>query len=690
MRKILSLLKGKAKYILGIAFIGAMLSILISPVLSSQADGPQFNFMEKDYELFRGANITKNENVWKDPVAGEAGDTMNAMVYYHNGKVDTIAQNTRISVTIPAETTNGSAKLTASIMADNAATVNNTILVNGQFVGARGLTFNLDKDATLALVPESVKWYPNNYDGQQPNEPLLFGQDGSEIKTANGLKIGDIQGCFPFAGFVTFRVKTTPKVTPPAEKNITIAKSVRNVTKGESAFSKSVNASRGDKVEFKVVAKRISGDIDIATVSDQLPAGLTAVSGSAKLTKAGSTTSINEASFLSTGINVGPLSTAISEATVTFSATVSDSINTATTFTNWVTLVSCGKTQKDSASVVVNPGNAIINKSKSAFNITQNIDATKVSANAGDEIKYTLVTSNTGTRTVTFTIDDGISDILEYADVIEISNHGVQINGPVAVGNDRQMIRYPAVEFAPGQSVNRTFTVKVKNPIPTNPANGFSFDHKMFNVYGNEVVVLILNPICPKPALTIDKTVRNVTKNETVFVKSNTAFPGDTLEYKIDFANEGNASQSNVRVFDALPTNVTFDQTSPIVANIDGTEKTIAGDVTKGFNIDNLAASQKGYIKFRVVISGNIASGEKLVNTGFLATKCKTISSTAETVILVKVVQATTTPTSTSLPKTGAAAGGIVSLFGALFAGVNMTYLKQKKLLSKASRISAN
>ena len=116
--KLFSTIKKKFKYILGIAVAALMISQVVSPALGTQADGPRFNFLAGDHEMFRGLNVTAGEQVWKDPISGNAGDVMAGTVYYHNGIVDTTAENTRVKVSIHAATTNLSAKLTATISAD--------------------------------------------------------------------------------------------------------------------------------------------------------------------------------------------------------------------------------------------------------------------------------------------------------------------------------------------------------------------------------------------------------------------------------------------------------------------------------------------------------------------------------------------------------------------------------------------
>ena len=673
--KLLSTIKKYGKYLLGIAACATIVSQLVLPAVSMRADQPRFNFLQGDHELFRGLNSSKDETVWKDPVAGEAGDIFSGSVYYHNGMVDTVAENTKIKVNIPTQTTDNSAKLTAVVSADNADTVSDTV-VDGQIVGLNGLTVNLDKDAGIALVPGSVKWYPNKSTAAQE---LPFGQSGNEIVTSNGLNVGNIQGCWEYSGYITFAFKTTPKVQPA---NLTIAKTVKNVSKNQTSFSESVNAEQGDKVQFKIETISNGGsDAPNVVISDQLPAELSVVSGSARLDKAGAISIISETTLLSSGVNIGTLVTG-TKATVIFEATAPLSITSSHSVINTAKVTSGSIVLTDTAQVCFQAGVVNIIQSKSAYNQTQKIDATTRAAGAGDTIEYTLVTKNTGNSGTDYVVKDGIADILEYADMISISDNGSLVAGDPNT-NDAQLVSYPSVKIAAGSEIVRKFTVKVKNPLPNNSTNGFHFDDKMFNVYGNEILILIGRPTPPvqNPDLRIDKFVRNVTQNELDYVKLNTAFAGDTLEYKITFENVGNAPADYVEIFDALPANVILDPSSTAILSINGEEKSIAENITNGYTIKTIMPGDKDYIRFRVITSISIAEGERLKNTGFLDDHGKIISAQAETIIKQKIVPIA----QKGLPKTGASAAVLFSAFASVFGTLNLAYLKQKKALYKAA-----
>ncbi len=130
---------------------------------------------------------------------------------------------------------------------------------------------------------------------------------------------------------------------------------------------------------------------------------------------------------------------------------------------------------------------ASFEKSKTALNLTQNIDATTKPAQAGDQIRYMLMTKNTGTVTENYVVTEHLDDVLEYADVTNPGG-GTQQDG---------LMTWPAAPIAPGQTLTNSFVVTVKNPIPATPvgtSDKYSYDLNMDNVYGNAVRIAVQPP----------------------------------------------------------------------------------------------------------------------------------------------------------------------------------------------------
>jgi hypothetical protein len=139
------------------------------------------------------------------------------------------------------------------------------------------------------------------------------------------------------------------------------------------------------------------------------------------------------------------------------------------------------------------PGSAVFSPAKSAYNVTQNIDATKKAANAGDTINYVLTVTNKGSASGSYTFSDDFTSILQYADITN-ADGGTIIPGS---GPGISLIAWPAVTVASNQTVYHTVTVKVKDPIPTTPVSSsdpMSFNLQMNNLFGNKVSVAVAPP----------------------------------------------------------------------------------------------------------------------------------------------------------------------------------------------------
>ncbi len=688
-KKFLKRLQPKAKYILGILGIAAIVSQGAFAMTKLSATGPRFNFLQGDYEMFRGANVTAGDTVRKDPISGTSGDVFEGLIYYHNGIVDTTAENTTVKVTIPAKTVNKTAILGASISADNAATITDTV-VDGKVVGLSGLTVNLNQDANLALVAGSVRWYPNQQSNPE-NIPtvLLNGQTGNEIVGANGLNIGGINGCWNYAGYVTFQFKATPITNV----SLDVQKTVRNVTTGETNFVEQTNASASNIVEFKINAVDTGNKVaDNLIVKDTLPADLTFVAGSMKIARNGATSAeivsdANATLVFGNGWNTGDLAIGATKAdTITFQASAPANIASEHIVTNTVRISSNEISASDEAKVkLLQNTSPCIVLNKDAKNLTtgqiavaNNVSGTvmkTLDAKPGDTIEYTLTTKNTGNAVSNgYVIKDGINDILEEANFVSASNGGTVVATGLAGDNARE-IQYAAVNIAPNQPITRTFTVKVMDPLPNNPASGNDYDHKLYNLYGDKVLVTISipTPRVVTPILHIGKTVRDFTINELNFSKSDTAYAGDTLEYMIAFSNTGNGPADSVLFSDVIPANTTYIQGTTVISVNGGAEHTMAdGIVGNGVLLDSIAAGDSGYIKIKVVTQTNIAANTVLTNTANLTDNGVTISDTALTTIKVPVVIAKAT-----LPKTGADSTSVAAIISVLLAGASTLIVRR-------------
>ncbi|MFA6963585.1 MAG: hypothetical protein WC227_02625 [Patescibacteria group bacterium] len=319
----------------------------------------------------------------------------------------------------------------------------------------------------------------------------------------------------------------------------------------------------------------------------------------------------------------------------------------------------------------------VIVQNKIAKNITTGETGTDIKANAGDVIEYTLTTTNTGAQDISAVISDDISDILEYADVTNLPANAEVKNGVISFNTNGPMY---SKTFAPGAVENDVFKVKVKSPLPMTPESGTHFDFVMYNLFGNVVNVRLQKPAPGVASVKMQKDVRNFTAGEINFADEISAKPGDTLEYKISFRNDGQGVADSVRITDILPLYTQFMSGTTVMSINDGQEHTVGDLLTgDGILIGTLNPNDFGYIKFKVLTKATLADGEKLLNTANLKFGTVSLSDTALTKIAV--TQTVTPVAETSLPKTGAESW-ILALLLVPAAYAVRKYLEKRKTLS--------
>jgi uncharacterized repeat protein (TIGR01451 family) len=275
-------------------------------------------------------------------------------------------------------------------------------------------------------------------------------------------------------------------VEPPKENpTLKIEKTVRNITVNPTGvFAELAEARKDEVVEFKVVVTNTSALTAVnVRMQDILPSQLSLITSSIKVD--GASTSVN---FFASFGTIGDLPAGQSK-TITFQAKAA-AVTAHTTVTNSASAVANNALQvTDQAQVMLVPvlaGNVNLVLSKKALNTTQNKDATTVVAKAGDVITYTLTVENTGTAAApNFVVEDNIADILELSDITAFYGGSYDAS--------TKSIKWAAENIAAGAKVEKTFTVKVKNPIPTGT------DYVMTNIYGNKVDVPVAKPFVAPP-----------------------------------------------------------------------------------------------------------------------------------------------------------------------------------------------
>ena len=133
-------------------------------------------------------------------------------------------------------------------------------------------------------------------------------------------------------------------------------------------------------------------------------------------------------------------------------------------------------------------------KSKTAKNSSQGfIDAKTATANAGDQISYTITVENTGLSPETIKLEENLGDVLEYSTLVD--------NGGGTLNESTKTLSWADLNLNSKDKQTRSFVVKVLNQIPataTGASDPTSFDCKMSNVFGNSIDI---NVGCPTPKI---------------------------------------------------------------------------------------------------------------------------------------------------------------------------------------------
>ena len=141
---------------------------------------------------------------------------------------------------------------------------------------------------------------------------------------------------------------------------------------------------------------------------------------------------------------------------------------------------------------------AVIINTKTASNLTQGgVEASTVTAKAADKLTYTITVQNKGLVSQAVTMQEDLSDVLEYATLVD--------QGGGELNQQTKLLTWPAVTLAAGQKQSRTIAVQLMSDIPsTNTGTGVptSYDCKMMNTFGNTVNV---NVECPTQKVVIEQ-----------------------------------------------------------------------------------------------------------------------------------------------------------------------------------------
>ncbi|MEX0617068.1 MAG: SpaA isopeptide-forming pilin-related protein [Candidatus Woykebacteria bacterium] len=134
------------------------------------------------------------------------------------------------------------------------------------------------------------------------------------------------------------------------------------------------------------------------------------------------------------------------------------------------------------------------------------------------------------------------------------------------------------------------------------------------------------NIIWSAVSVTSDQTARVQKNSQTkVFLRNpsicaakkadkSTVSPGDTVTYTIELCNNGNMVLNNVRVFDVLPSEVTYIKGSTTYDRGNFHTNITDAWIKDGLNVGDLDTVNKGLLKFKVKVKSDVKDGTEIRN----------------------------------------------------------------------------
>ena len=184
--------------------------------------------------------------------------------------------------------------------------------------------------------------------------------------------------------------------------------------------------------------------------------------------------------------------------------------------------------------------------SKTVKNISQLVnDANNTTVKPGDRLEYRLTVRNVGNTTGSYTIEDNLADVLEYADIVDLGG-GVLIKaGPDVAVEKVNNVVWASASIKPGATIEKIVNVQVKSSVPATPqglGNQESYNCQMVNDFSGHGTVVKLN--CPPPKV-VEQVVAELPHTG---VTENMIFAGSVLTVVVYFYARNRQLKKEVRL----------------------------------------------------------------------------------------------------------------------------------------------
>lgn len=373
---------------------------LSNRVLGEGSNGsltPRFNFMENDREMLQVVNNSNGS--WNDPINANIGDQVTFLLYYHNGILNSTAHNVSVRIDLPNIESN-SLVAKSWLWSDETAAISDTVY-SGQITGLSGATINLPSNARIEYVSGSTKLFAN---GSQIGVSMPDG-----ITTDSGLNIGNVQGCWNYAGYVTM----VANIKAPAK--LVMDKTVAHP--GDTSWTKEITANPGDAVAYHLgIRNEGSTDAQNVTVTDKLPDHMTYVSGTTYLFTKDHPEGIKQSDNLfSTGIDIASIASGQENVIyLTYRVKVDSNLpNGSFSLINLAEVFMSGvKQDQDQAKVTVTATRGLVLDKKVSNGVSWVEESTSV---LGGVVSYRLIVRNTGNVPISnVTLRDALPVYVDY------------------------------------------------------------------------------------------------------------------------------------------------------------------------------------------------------------------------------------------------------------------------------------
>lgn len=336
---------------------------------------------------------------------------------------------------------------------------------------------------------------------------------------------------------------TIQQVLQPA---LSIAKTVLNNSLVGSTFAENANAKTGETVTFKLIVSNTGqSEAKNVVVADQVPAGLTYVSGSTKVDGVVDNTN----AITGNGLNIANIAAGASK-TVTFEATVSATLAQTITNTGTARAESVNQVGDTATVTVQQAGQPVITIAKTvslgdgSTNFVESVNAVN-----NDIVRFRLIVSNnSGVSADNVKVWDGLPSGLTYID------NSTTLDGAAQSGNAVVNSGITLGTMTNGSTHTVIFNVRV------NSSSATLVNYGRANINGTGQVedpaTVVVGGVS-NTTLSLDKQVARG-ENGTSYYESVSAENSEYVRFRMVVRNTGTVRANNVQIADNLPSGLTY------------------------------------------------------------------------------------------------------------------------------------